>query len=69
MTPLKIQTAMIVRHDDTLETAVVTLLNDAVSLRKRDDGRLELECKMCGQRDESHTGICPVPALERWLNS
>ena len=65
----KAHTAVIVRHDGTLETAVVTLLNDAVSLRKNDDGRLELECKMCGQRDESHTAICPVPALERWLNS
>ena len=43
-----------------LSTAVVASINTS--------NRLELECKLCGERDENHTFACPVPALEEWLN-
>ncbi len=52
-----------------IEVAVAGLLNAAVTVRKSKSGRgIELECRMCGRRDENHTGDCPVPALEQWLN-
>ncbi len=53
-----------------IEDAVTKLLNAAVVMRGSGAGtRIELECTMCGQREENHTTACPVPALEEWLNA
>ena len=60
---------MVERDTFDIEVAVVGLLNAAVILRKSNSGRgIELECRMCGRRDENHTADCPVPSLEQWLN-
>jgi hypothetical protein len=63
-------TAVTVERDTfDIQVAVVGLLNAAVMIRKSNSGRgIELECKMCGRRDENHTAACPVPSLEQWLN-
>jgi hypothetical protein len=45
-----------------VESAVVALLDVAVVLDQN-----ALICKLCNERDESHTEACPVPALEQWL--
>ena len=64
------QTAVMVgERDDAMEYAVMALLNASVRLRNNENSRgIELECKMCGQRDDNHTRSCLIPALEQWLN-
>ena len=58
-----------VERDDAVKEAVEELLTFAVTLKTNERSRrIELECRMCGQRDENHTPSCPVPALEEWLN-
>jgi len=60
---------MVERETFDIEVAVVGLLNAAVIIRRSNSGRgIELECRMCGRRDENHTAACPVPTLEQWLN-
>jgi hypothetical protein len=63
-------TAVVVERDTfDIEVAVAGLLNSAVIVRRSNSGRgIELECRMCGRRDENHTVACPVPSLEQWLN-
>ena len=56
-------------RDDALDFAIMALLNAAVRLRNSEDSRaIELECKICGQRDDNHTRSCLIPALEQWIN-
>jgi hypothetical protein len=63
------QTVAVAERDEAMEYAVVALLNAAVVLRSSETSPgIELECKMCGQRDDNHTRSCLVPALEMWLN-
>ena len=60
---------MVERETFDIEVVVAGLLNAAVIVRRSNSGRgIELECRMCGRRDENHTGACPVPSLEQWLN-
>jgi hypothetical protein len=61
---------MVEREEAEIENAVSVLLNAAVVIRKAEGSTgIELECTMCGQREENHTSACPVPALEEWLNA
>ena len=57
------------QRDEALEYAVMAVLHAAVTLRNSDTSPgIELECKICGQRDDQHTRSCLIPALEVWLN-
>jgi hypothetical protein len=68
MAPQDRQSAAIAVRDAATEAAVMALLSTAVVASINTSNRLELECKLCGERDENHTFACPVPALEEWLN-
>jgi hypothetical protein len=71
MTQQQTRLTAVMGEQDTfdIQVAVVGLLNAAVIMRRSETGRgVELECKMCGRRDENHTAACPVPSLEQWLN-
>jgi len=51
---------------------LVTMLNDvaddAIVRHMNSDDETFLECRVCGEWD-SHTDICPIPAIEHWLRA
>lgn len=48
--------------------ALITLLVDSAIVRHSNTEETFVECLVCGDW-EGHTDDCPVPALERWMNS
>ena len=52
--------------DDAVTTAVVDLLTAAV-VPVTGTNRQQWECKLCGERNDNHTAVCPLPALQRWI--